>query len=70
MSWKIGENRKFFLNLKSKWGLYHVEPTTPKTSPEKLTLTVVEMKQLPAIEKTDSKEEVSCLNWTIYNGRR
>ena len=41
-----------------------------KTSPEKLTLTIVEMQQLPDIEKTDSKEEISCLKWTIYNGRR
>ena len=70
MSWNTGENRKLFLKLKTKLGLYHVVLTTPKTSPEKLTLTVVEMQQLPDIEKTDSKEEITCLNWTIYNGRR
>ena len=51
-------------------GLYHVLLTTPETSPEKLTLTVVEMQQLPNVEKTDSKEEISCLKWTISNGRR
>ena len=51
-------------------GLYHVVLTTPKTSPEKLTLTVVEMQQLPDIEKTDSKAEISCLKRTIYSGRR
>ena len=28
------------------------------------------MQQLPDIEKTDSKEEISCLKWTIFNGRR
>ena len=28
------------------------------------------MQQLPDIEETDSKEELSCLKWTIYNGRR
>ena len=28
------------------------------------------MQQLPDDEKTDSKEEISCLKWTIYNGRR
>ena len=70
MSWKIGDNRKLFLKLKSKLGLYPVVLTTPKTSPEKLTLTVVEMQQLPDIEKTHSKEEKSCLKWTISNGRR
>ena len=28
------------------------------------------MQQLPDIEKTDSKKEISRLKWTIYNGRR
>ena len=57
MSWKIGDNRNRFLKLKSKLGLYYVVLTTPKTSPEKLTLTVVEMQQLAEIENTDSKEK-------------
>ena len=70
MSWNIGDNRNLFLKLKSKLGLYHVVLITPKTSPEKLTLTIVEMQQLPDIEKTGSKEEISCLKLTIYNGRR
>ena len=43
MSWNIGENRNLFLKLKSKLGLYHVVLTTPETSPEKITLTLVEM---------------------------
>ena len=51
-------------------GLYHVLLTTPKNSPEKLTLTVAEKQQLPDIEKTDSKEELSRLKWTLHNGRR
>ena len=70
MSWNIGDNRNLFLKLKSKLGLYHVVLTTPKISPEKLTLTVVEMQQLPDIEKTDSKEGISCLKWRKYNGSR
>ena len=69
MSWNIGDNRNLFLKIKSKLGLYLVALTTPKTSPEKPTLTVVEMQQMPDIEKTDSREEVSCLKWTIFNGR-
>ena len=28
------------------------------------------MRHLLDMEKTDSKEEIPCLNWTIYNGRR
>ena len=30
----------------------------------------METQQLPEIEKIDSKDELSCLKWTIYNGRR
>ena len=70
MIWNMGDNRNLFLKLKSKLGLYHVVLATPKTSPEKLTLTVIEMQQLPDNERTDSKEEISCLKRTIYNGRR
>ena len=70
MSWKIGDNRKIFLKLKSELGFYHVVLSTPKTSPEKLNLALIEMQRMPDIEKADSKEEISCLNWTIYNGRR
>ena len=69
MSWNIGDNRNLFLKLKTKLGLYRVEPKS-KDSPEKITLTLVETQQLPDIEKSDSKDEISCLNWTFYNGRR
>ena len=71
MSWNIGDNRNLFLQLKPKLGLYHVEHRSkPKDSPKRITLTVVETQQLPDIEKVDSKDEISCLKWTIYNGRR
>ena len=65
MIWSIGENRNLFLKLTSKLGLYLVVLTTPKTSPEKINLTSVEMQQLPETEKVDSKNEISCLKWTI-----
>ena len=42
-------------------GLSHVVLTTPKTSPEKPKLTVVDMQHLPEIEKTDSEKDLSCL---------
>ena len=41
-----------------------------KTLPKKNTLTLVETQQLPDIEKVDSKDEISCLKWTIYDGRK
>ena len=70
MSWNIGDNRNLFLKLKSKLGLYRIVLTSPKTSPGKNTQTVVEMQQLPDIERTDSKEELTCLKGTIHDGRR
>ena len=51
MSWNIRDNRNFFLKLKSQLELYHVVLTTPKTSADDLTLTVVEMQQMPSISK-------------------
>ena len=69
MSWNIGDNRNLFLKLETKLGLYHVELRS-KDSPEKITLTLVEFHQLLDIEKADSKDEISCLKWTTYNGRR
>ena len=41
-----------------------------KILPKKNTLTLVETEQLPDFEKADSNDEISCLKWTIYNGRR
>ena len=69
MSCNIADKRNLFLKLKTKMGLYHVELKS-KGSPEKITLTLVETQQSPDIEKTDSKDEISCSKWTIYNGRR
>ena len=69
MSWNIGDNKNFFLKLKTKLGLYHVELRS-KDSPGKITLTLVKTQLLPDIEKVDSKDEISCLKSTIYNGRR
>ena len=71
MSWNIGENRNLFFKLKTKFGLYHVElRSKPKDSPEKITLTLVEIQQSPDIERIDSEDEIACLKWTIYNGRK
>ena len=70
MSWNIGDNRNLFLKLKTNLGLYHAELRKPKDSTEKIRLTLVETQQLPDIGNVDSKDEVSCLKWTIYNGIR
>ena len=69
MSWNIGDNRNLFLKLKTRLGLYHVELKS-EDSPKKITLTLVQTQQLPDIKKSDSRDEISCLKWTIYNGMR
>ena len=69
MSWNIGDNRNFFFKLKTKLGPYHVE-IKGKDSPGKITLTLVETQQFSDIEEVDSKGDISCLKWSIYNGRR
>ena len=50
--------------------LYQVALTTLMNFPKRITLTLVEMQQLPEIERADSRNEISILNWTIYNRRR
>ena len=71
MSWNNKDNKNFNLKLKTKLGLYHVQlRSKPKDSPGIITLTLVETQQLPGIENVVSKDETSCLKWTIYNGRR
>ena len=57
MSWNIRDNRNLFPELKTKMGLYLVVLTSPKTAFEKLTLTVVEMQQLPDIDRLILKKE-------------
>ena len=69
MSWNIGDNRHLFLKLKTKLGLYHVKIKS-EDSPGKILLTLVETQQLPDIEKVDSRDEISDLKWTFYNGTR
>ena len=50
----IGNKKNLFLKLETKLGLFHVLLTTQKSSPEKLTLTVVEMQQLLNFDEIDS----------------
>ena len=62
--------QKPFSEIEIKIGLYQVVLTKPKTSRKEITLTSVEMQQLPEKEKVNPKNEISCLKWTLYNGRR
>ena len=70
LSSNIGGNRNIFLELKSKLGFDHVVLKIPKSSPEKLTLTLFEIRHLQDNEKTDCREKTSCLKWTKFYARR
>ena len=63
------DNGNFFLKLNSSLGLYLTVLTTPKTSPDKLSLTVVGIQELRDIEKTDLKK-LLCPKKTLYRDRR
>ena len=65
MLWHIGDDRNLFLKLKTISGDCHVLHTTPKSSLEKFRLTVAEMQQLRDLQRTDCKQDFSCLKWTI-----
>ena len=62
--------QKSISQIEIKIGTLSCCTNNTQTSPEKNILTLVEMQQLPEIEKVDSKNEISCLKWAIYNGRR
>ena len=70
MSWNIGDNRRVFLKLRTKMGLYHVILTSSEQTPKKVNRTIVEMQQLPEVGKFDSENEISCLRWIIFNVRQ
>ena len=45
-------------------GLYPVALTTLQISPRKLTITVTEVEQILDVGECDSKEQISCPQWT------
>ena len=69
MSWNVGDNRNVFLKLRTKLGLSHVVLTSSEQTPKKVSLTFVEIQELPEVGKFDSENEISCLRWIIFNGR-
>ena len=70
MGWLLWDNRNFLFKLKTEMGLCHAVLINPKNSSEKITLNLVEIKQLPDIEETYSKEVFFCRKMTTHNGRR
>ena len=70
MSWINGDNRNLFLKFKPKLRLYHVVLTTPKKISRKSYTDCSLNATIARYWKTDSREELSRLKWTIYIGRR
>ena len=59
-----------FSSYKQIWDCIMLNLENPKLLPKKFTLTLLENQKMPDIEKADSKDEISCLKWTIYNDKR
>ena len=57
MSWNIGDNRNVFLKLRTKLALYHVLLASSEQTPKKVSLTIVEMQQIPEAAKFDSEKK-------------
>ena len=70
LSLNIGDNRNVFLKLVTTLGLYHVLLASSEQAPKKVSLTIVEMQQSPEVGKFESENEICCLRWIIFNGRR
>ena len=69
VNWNIGDNGNLFLKLNSKLRLCQVVLTIPISSPENLTLTVVEVQLVPDNEKSDSgKKFVALIGQYILKG--
>ena len=62
--------QKHIFQIEIKIGTLSCCTNNTQNFSQKNTLTLVEMQLLPEIEKADSKNEFSCLKWTLYNGRR
>ena len=68
MCWNTGYH-KHLSQSKIKIGTLSCFTLNSKNFTKKLTQTEFEMHQLPDVEKTDSKREISCLNWIKYKSR-
>ena len=66
MNWSIWNIRNLLLKLQTKIGHSQVVPTTPKTSREKLTLTVFEMQQVP-VPNVEQSEPQKLAAWNRQN---
>ena len=71
MSLNIGDIANLSLSgWNQNWDFTMLSFQLQNSLPKELTLNVVELQQLPGIENTDSKKEISCIKWTKYKGKR
>ena len=59
MSWNFGETRNLFNKLRTQLGHFHVVPITPKSSLNKITLTIAKLQQLSELKQCG--DEISCV---------
>ena len=69
MRWNIGDTRNHSLKLKNWDFIMFYQQNPPRNSPEKITLILLEMQQMPDLAETDWRVELSCLKLTEQCGR-
>ena len=64
MSWEIGRSR---IKLENKNGTFSVNLSNLS---QKISLSVLEFKNLPSLDNIDTEQQISFYEWILYNGKR
>ena len=64
MSWEIGRSR---IKLENKSGTFSVNLSSYS---QKISVTVLELKNLPSLDNIDTEQQISFYEWILYNGKR
>ena len=64
MSWEIGRSR---IKLENKSGTFSVNLSSYS---QKISVTVLELKNLPSLDNIDTEQQISFYDWILYNEKR
>ena len=64
MSWEIGRSR---IKLEIKYGTFSVNLSSLS---QKISVTVLELKNLPSLDNIDTEQQISFYDWILYNEKR
>ena len=64
LSWEIGRSR---IKLENKNGTFSVNLSNLS---QKISLSVLEFKNLPSLDNIDTEQQISFYEWILYNGKQ